>query len=159
MSGFKGLKKRRRIQVLGLAGAAIAAVLVSLWFLPDESFQFFRSPSELVASPPPPTELFRIGGLVEVGSVVRGESETVRFEVTDNAATLPVTYTGILPDLFAEGQGVVAQGRWVNDTFEAVEILAKHDETYMPREVIDALRESGTYVDPDDATDGAAVLN
>ncbi len=151
MSGFKGLKKQRRIQVLTLAGAAIAAVLVSLWFLPDSSFQFFRSPSEVRTAAPAPTELFRIGGLVEPGSIVRGEGEQIRFAVTDNAATLPVVYTGILPDLFSEGEGVVAQGRWVNDTFEAVEILAKHDETYMPREVIDALKESGTYVDPEGA--------
>jgi cytochrome c-type biogenesis protein CcmE len=74
----------------------------------------------------------------------------VRFSVTDGGATIPVTYTGILPDLFNEGQGMVGQGRYVNGTFEAVEILAKHDETYMPKEVLDALKDQGVYVAPDD---------
>ena len=150
MSGLKSLKKRRRVQVIGLSGVCVAAVLAILWFLPDESFQFFRSPSEVAVTPPNPTELFRIGGLVAEGSVERGNGEEVRFAVTDGGATIPVTYIGILPDLFEEGQGMVGQGRYVNGTFEAVEILAKHDETYMPQEVIDALKEQGTYVAPDD---------
>ena len=147
---MKGLKKQRRIQVIGLAGVCIAAILVILALLPEESFQFFRSPSEVAAAPPESRELFRIGGLVADGSIVRGQGTQVRFAVTDGAATIPVTYDGILPDLFAEGQGMVGQGRYINGTFEAVEILAKHDETYMPKEVIDALKEQGTYVAPDD---------
>ncbi len=147
--GLKGLKKRRRVQVISMAGVSIALILVLLWFLPDDSFQFFRSPSEIVESPPPPNELFRIGGLVEEGSVVRGQGEQITFSVTDGGAVIPVVYNGILPDLFAEGQGMVAQGYYVNNRFEAVEILAKHDETYMPTEVIEALKEQGIYVDPD----------
>jgi len=158
VSGFKGLRKRRRIQVLGIAGAAVVAVLVTLWFLPATSFQFFRSPTEIRAAAPAPNELFRIGGLVEEGSVERGTGDVIRFAVTDLNASVPVSYTGLLPDLFAEGEGVVAQGRWTGDTFEAVEILARHDETYMPVEVIDALKDAGTYVEPD-ATDGPAVVN
>jgi len=75
----------------------------------------------------------------------------VRFDVTDGNATIPVVYTGILPDLFGDGQGMVGQGRYVDGQFEAVEILARHDETYMPKEVIDALKEQGTYVTPPDA--------
>lgn len=146
---MKGLKKQRRIQVLAMAGGSLAVVLAILWFLPDDSFQFFRSPSEVVEAPPGPAELFRIGGLVADGTISRGEGTQVSFAVTDGGATIPVTYTGILPDLFEEGQGMVAQGRYVNGTFEAVEILAKHDETYMPKEVIDALKEQGTYVAPD----------
>jgi len=153
--GLKGLKKRRRVQVISMAGVSIALVLMLLWFLPDDSFQFFRSPSEIAESPPPPNELFRIGGLVEVGSVVRGRGEQITFSVTDGGAVIPVVYNGILPDLFSEGQGMVAQGYYVNNRFEAVEILAKHDETYMPTEVIDALKEQGIYVDPD----GAIVTN
>jgi cytochrome c-type biogenesis protein CcmE len=149
MSGLKNLKKRRRVQVIALSGACVAAVLAILWFLPDESFQFFRSPSEVAQTPPAPNELFRIGGLVAQGSVERGVGEEVRFSVTDGGATIPVTYVGILPDLFEEGQGMVGQGRYINGTFEAIEILAKHDETYMPQEVIDALKEQGTYVAPD----------
>jgi cytochrome c-type biogenesis protein CcmE len=153
--GLKSLKKRRRIQVISMAGVSIALVLVLLWFLPDDSFQFFRSPSEVVEAPPPPNERFRIGGLVQDGSLVRGQGEQVSFSVTDGGAVVPVVYTGILPDLFEEGQGMVAQGNYVNGRFEAVEILAKHDETYMPSEVIDALKEQGTYVGPD----GAVVTN
>ena len=151
MSGMKGLKKTRRIQVIGLAGGCIAAILVILAMLPEESFQFFRSPSEVAEAPPSPNELFRIGGLIVDGSIKSDSGETVRFEVTDGGAIIPVVYTGILPDLFGDGQGMVGQGRYVNGTFEAVEILARHDETYMPKEVIDALKEQGTYVPADDS--------
>jgi cytochrome c-type biogenesis protein CcmE len=153
--GFKSLKKRRRVQVLSMAGVSLALVLALLWFLPDDSFQFFRSPSEVAEAPPPPNERFRIGGLVAEGSLVRGQGEQISFAVTDGGATVPVVYTGILPDLFEEGQGMVAQGNYINGRFEAVEILAKHDETYMPSEVIDALKAQGTYVDPD----GTVVTN
>jgi cytochrome c-type biogenesis protein CcmE len=146
---MRTLKKQRRIQILALAGAAILGVLAILYFLPDDSFQFFRSPSEVAANPPPAGEVFRIGGLVEDGSLVRGQGEVISFRVTDGAASVPVTYTGILPDLFDENQGMVGQGRYINGTFEAIEILAKHDESYMPAEVIDALKEQGFYVDPD----------
>ena len=146
---MKGLKKKRRIQVLALLGICIGVVLVILAMLPDDSFQFFRSPSEVAAAPPRETELFRIGGLVESGSIVRGEGLQVSFAVTDGTAVIPVDYNDILPDLFAEDQGVVAQGYYINGRFEAVEILAKHDETYMPKEVIDALKEQGNYVAPD----------
>jgi cytochrome c-type biogenesis protein CcmE len=153
--GLKSLKKRRRIQVISIAGVSIALVLMLLWFLPDDSFQFFRSPSEIAEAPPPPNERFRIGGLVSENSIVRGQGEQVSFSVTDGGATIPVVYTGILPDLFEEGQGMVAQGNYINGRFEAIEILAKHDETYMPSEVIDALKNQGLYVDPD----GAIVTN
>ena len=156
---MKSLKKQRRIQILAIAGACIAGLLALLWFLPDDSFQFFRSPSELAATPPPETELFRMGGLVEEGSLVRGNGATITFAVTDGGASIPVTYTGILPDLFAEGQGMVGQGRYINGTFEAIEILAKHDESYMPSEVIDALKAQGVYVAPDSPADGAEVTN
>ena len=148
MSGLKTLKKRRRVQVISIAGLSMALVLVLLWFLPDDSFQFFRSPTEVTEAPPPPTERFRIGGLVEEGTLVRGQGEEISFAVTDGGASVQVVYTGILPDLFAEGEGMVAQGNYVDGRFEAVEILARHDETYMPAEVIDALKEQGTYVDP-----------
>ena len=153
--GLKNLKKRRRIQVISMAGVSLALVLMLLWFLPDDSFQFFRSPSEVAEAPPPPNERFRIGGLVAEGSLVRGQGEQISFSVTDGGAVVPVVYTGILPDLFEEGQGMVAQGNYINGRFEAVEILAKHDETYMPSEVIDALKEQGTYVAPD----GTIVTN
>jgi cytochrome c-type biogenesis protein CcmE len=148
---MKGLKKKRRVQVLAMSGVCIVAVLGLLALLPDESFQFFRSPSEVAAAPPRETELFRIGGLVEDGSIMRGNGTEVTFKVTDGGASIPVSYTGILPDLFAEGQGMVGQGRYIKGTFQAVEILAKHDESYMPKEVLDALKEQGVFVAPDDA--------
>jgi cytochrome c-type biogenesis protein CcmE len=150
MSGLKSLKKTRRIQIIGLAGVCVAAILFILAMLPEESFQFFRSPSEIAETPPSPNELFRIGGLIVEGSIQSDAGETIRFEVTDGGAVIPVVYTGILPDLFGDGQGMVGQGRYINGTFEAVEILARHDETYMPKEVIDALKEQGNYVEPND---------
>lgn len=146
---MKSLKKQRRIQILAISFIALVGVFVTFWFLPDEAFQYFRSPSEVVESPPPLGEVFRIGGLVEEGSLVRGEGETVRFNVTDGGAVVPVTYTGILPDLFEENQGMVGTGSLKDGVFVATEILAKHDEDYMPKEVIDALKEQGTYQVPD----------
>lgn len=114
-----------------------------------DGINFFRSPSQVAAEPPEPTEVFRIGGLVEEGSLVRGEGETIRFSVTDGGASIAVTYTGVLPDLFGENEGMVGTGRYVNGVFEASEILAKHDETYMPKEVVDALKEQGVYRAPE----------
>ncbi len=142
------LKKRRRIQVILVAVVALALSTGLIGYAMRDGIAFFRSPAQVLAEPPAPTEVFRIGGLVEEGSIIRGEGETVSFRVTDGGATVPVTFTGILPDLFAENQGMVGQGRLVDGTFQATEILAKHDETYMPAEVVDALKEQGVYVDP-----------
>ncbi len=145
---MRGLKKARRLQILAVSGLALIGVMVILWFLPDDAFQFFRSPSEALAAPPAATEVFRLGGLVEEGSLLRGEGTEISFRVTDGGATIPVVYEGVLPDLFAEGQGVIGAGRLVDGTFQATEILAKHDENYVPREVIDALKEQGVYQEP-----------
>ncbi|TNC73347.1 cytochrome c maturation protein CcmE [Rubellimicrobium roseum] len=142
------LKKKRRIQIIVLAAGSLALSTGLIGYAMRDGINFFRSPAQILAEPPVATEVFRIGGLVEEGSLVRGEGETVSFRVTDGGASIPVTYTGILPDLFEEGQGMVGQGRYVDGTFEASEILAKHDETYMPKEVIDALKDQGVYVDP-----------
>lgn len=143
-----GHKKKRRMQliVVGLTLLAAAAVLIGFGF--RQGIQFYRSPSEIAASPPSGDELFRVGGLVEVDSLVKGEGETVHFTITDTAETIDVSYTGILPDLFGEGQGVVALGYLRENEFVASEILAKHDEEYMPKEVIDSLKAQGTYVAP-----------
>ncbi len=149
MSGLKSLKKRRRIQVIVLAFVALAISTGLIGYAMRDGINFFRSPSQVVETPPSENETFRIGGLVEEGTLVRGEGETVTFSVTDGGASVPVAYTGILPDLFEEGQGMVGQGRYIDGVFQATEILAKHDETYMPKEVIDALKEQGVYVEPD----------
>lgn len=110
-----------------------------------DGISYFRSPSQVAENPPPANETFRIGGLVEEGSLIRGQGKTITFTVTDGGASVPVSYTGILPDLFDEGQGMIATGKLVNNTFQATEILAKHDEDYMPKEVADALKEQGVF--------------
>ena len=145
---MKGLKKQRRIQIIAVAAVALALSTALIGYAMRDGINFFRAPAQVVAEPPGPNEVFRIGGLVEEGTLVRGQGETISFSVTDGAASVPVTYAGVLPDLFKEGEGMVGTGRLVNGVFEASEILAKHDETYMPKEVIDALKEQGVYVDP-----------
>ncbi|MBP1805998.1 cytochrome c maturation protein CcmE [Rubellimicrobium aerolatum] len=142
------LKKKRRIQVIVLAAAALALSTGLIGYAMQDGINFFRSPTQIAAEPPAPNEVFRIGGLVEDGTLVRGQGETITFRVTDGGASIPVSYKGVLPDLFEEGQGMVGQGRYVDGTFQATEILAKHDESYMPKEVVDALKEQGVYVDP-----------
>lgn len=145
---MKSLKKQRRIQVIAVAAVALTLSTVLIGYAMRDGINFFRAPSQIVAEPPGPSEVFRIGGLVEEGSIVRGQGETIRFSVTDGGAVVPVTYTGVLPDLFEENQGMVGTGSYINGVFEASEILAKHDETYMPAEVVDALKEQGVYQDP-----------
>ena len=131
----------------GLAALGVATALVLNAF--QSNLVFFFTPSQVAANEAPHGRAFRIGGLVEAGSVVRDKDAlTVRFRVTDTAKTIPVQYTGILPDLFREGQGVVAQGRIGPDgVFHASEVLAKHDENYMPPEAAEALRKAGHPVD------------
>lgn len=146
---MKGLKKKRRVQVILLAAVALVISTGLIGYAMRDGINFFRSPTQIVAEPPAETETFRLGGLVEEGSIVRGQGEVVRFNVTDGGETVRVTYAGVLPDLFAENQGMIGTGRYVNGVFEATEILAKHDETYMPREVVDALKEQGVYQEPD----------
>jgi cytochrome c-type biogenesis protein CcmE len=149
---MKGLKKKRRIQVIVLAFVALGLSTALIGYAMRDGINFFRSPSQVTEVPPPPGEVFRIGGLVEEGSIIRGQGETVTFRVTDTNATVPVAFTGVLPDLFDEGQGMVGTGSMQDGVFVATEILAKHDETYMPAEVVDALKEQGVYKDP--ATNG-----
>ena len=146
---MKNIKKQRRIQIIVVALVALTLSTGLIGYALKDGINFFRAPSQVIAEPPEPSEVFRIGGLVTEGSIVRGESLTVQFSVTDGGATVPVTYTGVLPDLFEENQGMVGTGRYINGVFEASEILAKHDETYMPKEVVDALKAQGVYQEPD----------
>ena len=148
MAGLKGLKKQRRIQIIVLAAVAVVGATGLVGYAMRDGINFFRTPTQVVETPPAEGEVFRIGGLVEEGSIVRGQGETITFRVTDTNQSVPVAYTGVLPDLFAEGQGMVGTGSMVGGTFEATEILARHDETYMPKEVVDALKDQGVYVDP-----------
>lgn len=147
---MKSLKKQRRIQVIAVMAVALTLSTVLIGYALRDGINFFRSPSQVAEAPPGPTEVFRIGGLVEVGTLKRGQGETIEFTVTDGGASIPATYAGVLPDLFEEGQGMVGTGRYINGVFEASEILAKHDENYMPSEVIDALKAQGVYVEPKD---------
>ncbi|EDZ47995.1 CcmE/CycJ protein [Rhodobacterales bacterium Y4I] len=146
---MKNLKKQRRIQVIAVAAVALMVATALIGYAMRDGINYFRSPSQVMEEPPKPSEVFRIGGLVAEGSLQRGQGETVRFAVTDGGATVNVAYTGVLPDLFEENQGMVGTGRYVNGVFEASEILAKHDETYMPKEVMDALKEQGVYQEPE----------
>jgi cytochrome c-type biogenesis protein CcmE len=139
-------RRRRRLTLIGLAlgvlALAIALVLVAL----NDTIVFFKSPSEVLAGAHRPDQRLRLGGLVKDGSVRRGSDSDVRFEVTDGTAAIPVRYPGLLPDLFREGQGVVAEGAMGADgVFRADTVLAKHDERYMPREVADALKNQGHW--------------
>jgi cytochrome c-type biogenesis protein CcmE len=139
---MKARQKRLGFVVVGLLalGAITALVLNAL----EGNLSYFFSPTEVSEGKAPADHVFRLGGLVVAGSLERGNQDlSVRFLVTDKAHNVPVTYTGILPDLFMEGQGVIAQGRLGADgVFMADEVLAKHDETYMPPEVADALEKA-----------------
>lgn len=148
MAGLKGLKKKRRIQIIVLAFVALGLSTALIGYAMKDGINFFRSPTQVTTEPPGPGEVFRLGGLVEVGSLVRGQGDTVTFSVTDTKTTVPVSYTGILPDLFGEGQGMIGLGQMQGGTFVATEILAKHDEKYMPKEVIEALKVQGVYKAP-----------
>jgi len=138
-------KQRRSVLiVIGLVvlGAATAMVLTAL----QSKITFFYSPSDIAEKSVGPGERFRLGGLVEEGTVKRGEGTAIRFSVTDTARSVEVTYTGILPDLFREGQGVVTEGALdANGVFRADSVLARHDENYMPKEVADALKRQGVW--------------
>jgi cytochrome c-type biogenesis protein CcmE len=138
-------KQRRAILIgtcLGVLALAVGLVLMAL----RDSIVFFYTPSEVAEKHLDTGQRFRLGGLVENGSLKRGEGTTISFVVTDKRATLPVIYTGVLPDLFREGQGVVAEGMLTSEgVFHADSVLAKHDEKYMPPEVAKKLKEQGVW--------------
>ncbi|HEY4774513.1 MAG TPA: cytochrome c maturation protein CcmE [Xanthobacteraceae bacterium] len=141
-------RKQRRLVLIavaaGVLGAALALVLVAL----KDTIVFFNSPTEVVEKGVAAGTRIRLGGLVAPGSLARGENLSVRFEVTDGNRAIAVSYRGILPDLFREGQGVVAEGALdAQGQFQADTVLAKHDETYMPKEVADALKKQGHWKD------------
>ena len=142
---MKRKHKRLWLVISGLAGLAAVLAVVLVAF--EKSIVFFYSPSDIVQERPEPGRRFRLGGLVEDGSVARGaDGVSVNFRVTDLANVVPVVYRGLLPDLFREGQGVVAEGALDDEgTFVAAQVLAKHDENYMPPEVAEALKQSGQW--------------
>jgi cytochrome c-type biogenesis protein CcmE len=141
-------RKQRRLVLIG-ASVGVLAVAVALMLNAFRgSIAFFNSPTDIAEKHLGPGTRIRLGGLVKDGSIVRANDLRVRFEVTDGRSEIPVTYQGVLPDLFREGQGVVAEGDLDGaGVFNADTILAKHDEAYMPKEVADALKKSGHWKD------------
>ena len=149
-------RKQRRGVLIGTCLVVLSVAVGLVLYAMRDSIVFFYSPSDVAEMEVPPGQRFRLGGLVETGSVVRDEGTTVRFAVTDNAKRLPVMYTGVLPDLFREGQGVVAEGLLESDgVFRADTVLAKHDENYMPPEVAAKLREQGHWKEGAKANEAA----
>jgi cytochrome c-type biogenesis protein CcmE len=151
-------KQRRFAMIAGGVGVLAVAVLVVLFAMSD-AIVFFNSPTDVVEKHIGPGTRIRLGGLVAPGSVVsRSDSLAVRFQVTDGSNAVAVTYQGVLPDLFREGQGVVAEGSLDGSgVFKADNVLAKHDETYMPKEVADALKKQGHWKDEYGAGKGRTV--
>lgn len=139
-------RKTRRLVLIGSAGFALSLAVTLVLLALRDNIVFFYGPSELAQKAPQPGTRLRIGGLVRQGSLVHENGETVRFAVTDTKQEVEVSYTGLLPDLFREGQGVVAEGSLGADkVFHADSVLAKHDERYMPRDVADALKKQGVW--------------
>ncbi|WEF25991.1 cytochrome c maturation protein CcmE [Paracoccus sp. S3-43] len=147
---MKSLKKRRRIQVIVAAALALLIAVGLIGYGFQDGINLYRSPAQVAEAAPEPDEYFQLGGLVKEGSIVDREGVEFDFVITDGAAEIPVSYVGRdpRPDLFTEGQGTIAKGYYRDGRFEARDLLAKHDETYMPKEVIDTLKETGVYQDP-----------
>lgn len=139
----------------GLLAAAAALVLTAI----GDTVTYFRTPSDIVEKRGPLPDRIRIGGLVEQGSLVHAPDGTVEFRVTDLANTVSVRYRGVLPDLFREGQGVVAEGRITDGVLKADQVLARHDERYMPPEAVDALKQSGEWQRVEDALRDAGQMH
>jgi len=150
-------RKRRRLVLIGSALSVLAVAVALMLGALRDSIVFFNSPTDVAEKQIAAGTRIRLGGLVKEGSVVRGDNLQVRFDVTDGRNTVRVAYQGLLPDLFREGQGVVTEGALDGaGTFKADSVLAKHDETYMPREVADALKKQGHWKDDDGQSAGAA---
>jgi cytochrome c-type biogenesis protein CcmE len=139
-------RKQRRLILIGTSVGVLAIAVGLVLSAMRSAIVFFQSPTDVVEHRLAPGTRIRIGGLVKTGSVERGDNLRIRFEVTDGKHDIPVQYQGIVPDLFREGQGVVAEGKLEpGGTFAADTVLAKHDERYMPKEVVDALKKSGRW--------------
>ena len=138
-------RKQRRLVLIGSSLAVLALAVGLVLSALRDSIVFFNSPSDIAGKSVSPSGRIRMGGLVEPGSIDRGPELRITFKVTDGNAAIPVSYRGMLPDLFREGQGVVVDGRYANGVFTADTVLAKHDERYLPREVVDALKKTGRW--------------
>jgi cytochrome c-type biogenesis protein CcmE len=152
-------RKQRRLAMIAGGVSVLAVAVLLVLFTMKDSIVFFNSPTDVVEKHVAPGARIRLGGLVAPGSISRGEALAVRFQVTDGNHAIAVTYQGVLPDLFREGQGVVAEGTLDGGgVFRADNVLAKHDETYMPKEVADALKKQGHWKDEYASKKSGAVL-
>jgi cytochrome c-type biogenesis protein CcmE len=141
-------RKQRRLTLIGCSLAVLALAVGLVLNAMRDSIVFFSTPSSIAEKHIVPGQRFRLGGLVREGSIVRGQNLNVQFDVTDGTATVPVKYQGVLPDLFREGQGIISEGAIGPDgVFRADTVLAKHDETYMPKAVADELKKKGLWND------------
>ena len=140
-----GLKKRRRIQLLLASGTALLAATLLAGYGFRDGIEYFRNPTQLLSQPPSPDREFRLGGIVEAGTVTDLPNGGVEFRISDGTSSVPVSFRGILPDLFEEGRGAIALGNFNGTEFVARNILAKHDENYMPKEVVEALKDQGVF--------------
>ena len=139
-------RKQRRLALIGTAIGVLGLALGLVLYAMRDSIVFFHAPADIQAKGVPPGTRFRLGGLVKEGSIRREENQQITFEVVDAKSSIAVRYHGLLPDLFREGQGVVAEGVLeTTGAFRADTVLARHDETYMPREVADALKAQGRW--------------
>jgi cytochrome c-type biogenesis protein CcmE len=139
-------RKQRRLILIGLAGIVLAVAVGLILYALSDKIVFFNTPTDVAEGKLPPGTRIRLGGMVVDGSVTKGTDGKVSFTVSDGTNSVPVTYTGILPDLFREGQGVVTEGTLTaNRSLDADTVLAKHDERYMPKEVVDALKAQGRW--------------
>jgi cytochrome c-type biogenesis protein CcmE len=140
-------RKQRRLTLIGVAGCVLAIALGLVLYAMNDTIVFFNSPADIQAKNVQPGTRIRLGGLVKEGSVQRGSDQQITFDVMDAQAAIQVSYKGLLPDLFREGQGVVTEGVLVSPSvFRADSVLAKHDENYMPREVADTLKKQGHWM-------------
>lgn len=146
MAGLKGLKKKRRIQIILVAFVALGLSTGLMGYAMRDGINFFRSPTQVVEKPPVPDEVFKLGGMVVEGSLKHEPGGAISFVVTDTKTDIPVLFSGVPPDLFKEGAGMVGTGKMQSGTFVASEILAKHDEKYNPKEVVDIMKAQGVDI-------------
>ena len=142
-------KKKQRIRWLISAIILIFIATLIIGFSLKDGIEYYKSPTQVLDHKISENIKFRLGGLVENGSLIKSSGKKIYFKITDNENSITTSYEGILPDLFAENQGVIASGKYINGVFVAEEILAKHDESYLPKEVIDILKQDGLYVEPE----------
>ena len=142
-------RKKQRIRWIILAILLILIATAIIGFSLKDGIEYYKSPTQVLSSKISDKIRFRLGGLVKDSSLIKSSGKKILFKITDNENSILVSYEGILPDLFAENQGVIASGKYMNGIFVAEEILAKHDESYLPKEVIEILKKDGLYVEPE----------